>query len=248
MNKILNITVHCMIILISIPQWGLTDLSRTKVKKGIKAYEESQWDEALQHFQDAQLDDPENPVGHFNLGEAHYKRKNYEEALTSYEKSLNTQEIDLKQQIYYNLGNTYAQMNKYQEAIQSYIKALEIDPDDQDAKFNLELVRARLKEMAQKQPMENQQQQQQQQGNQQNQEQSQDQEQKQEQQQQQQQAEQKEEEQQQQPQEAQKTQEKELTKEEAERILQALKSEEKENQKLRKTKSSGAKGRVEKDW
>jgi Ca-activated chloride channel family protein len=244
------------------------DLNRSKVKAGVKAFEESQYDKSLQHFQDALLDDPENPLGHYNVAEALYKNKKYEEAIKSYEKSLNSQDIALREKAFYNLGNSYYQMNKYQEAIQNYIKALELDPNDQDAKHNLELVRAKLKEMAQKQPMQNQQQQQQnQQGGQQDQQQQNQQQDQQQSQQQQQQGEQEQEQQKQQEQqqdlakkdeqqkhqgEEKQTQQidkkKELSKEEAERILQALRSDEKENQKLRRPEQPARRPRVEKDW
>ncbi len=154
-NKI-SIILILLFALGSTSVWA--DLNRSKVKAGVKAFDESQYDKSLQHFQDALLDDPENPLGHYNVAEALYKNKKYEEALTSYEKSLNSQDITLREKAFYNLGNTHYQMNKYQEAIQNYIKALELDPNDQDAKHNLELVRAKLKEMADKQPMQNQQQ------------------------------------------------------------------------------------------
>ena len=244
------------------------DLNRSKVKAGVKAFEDSQYDKSLQHFQDALLDDPENPLGHYNVAEALYKNKKYEEAIKSYEKSLNSQDIALREKAFYNLGNSYYQINKYQEAIQNYIKALELDPNDQDAKHNLELVRAKLKEMAQKQPMQNQQQQQQnQQGGQQDQKQQNQQQDQQQSQQQQQQGEQEQEQQEQQEQqqelakkdEQQKDQgeekqaqqiekNKELSREEAERILQALRSDEKENQKLRRPEQPARRPRVEKDW
>lgn len=244
MNKIISIfTTALLLILFIFTQWAYSDLSRKKTKKGIESYEQAQWDESLQYFQDALLDDPENPTGHFNIGDAQYKRKNYEESLKSYEKAMTTQDVNLKQKSYYNLGNTYYQMNKYQESIQSYIKALDLDPNDADAKYNLELVRAKLKEMAQKQPMQNQPQQQQQQRDQQNQDQNENNNESKEQQ-----REQQQEEQQSQQEQQKSENKKELTKEEAERILQALKSEEKENQKLRRAKQSSQKVRVEKDW
>lgn len=249
MNNIIyrNILIILGVLLIY-QQMGYAELSRKKITKGIKAYENDQFDESLQHFQDALLDDPENPVGHFNVGESLYKKKNYQEALKSYEKALSTQEIPLRQKTYYNMGNTFYQLNKYQEAIESYIKALELDPTDEDAKHNLELVRAKLKEMAQKQPQQNQPQQQQQQGEQQQQ-QNQSGENQQDQKQEQQNQQQDEQDLQKQQQQGQKAEEqKELSKEEAERILQALKSQEKENQKLRRGKTVSQRGRVEKDW
>ena len=253
MKNIYNISIWIVLFLVNamiLP--GRAEMDRSKVMKGIKSFEKEQWDESLQHFQDALLDDPEHPVGHYNVGESLYKKKNYEEALKSYEKALSTPEIAMREKIYYNLGNTYYQLNKYQEAIQSYIKALDLDPDDQDAKHNLELVRAKLKEMAQKQPMENQQQQQRQQSGDQQQSQQQQQgngQEQQENQDQQQQA-QKDDDKQENEQKSAKPQEKqkELTKEEAERILQALKSEERENQKLRQVQRPARIAPVEKDW
>ncbi len=254
-------------VLLFILYWGVAplraDLDRSKINKGIQAYDQNQWDESLKHFQDALLDAPGDPVAHYNVAEALYKKQKYEDALSAYEKALNTPDVDIRQKVHYNMGNTYYQMNKYQEAIQSYIKALELNPEDQDAKHNLELVRAKLKEMAQKQPMQNQQQQQQQQGQsgeqqqqegqqQQNQDQSgEQQQQQQEQQQQMAKGEKNNEAEQQEMQEKQMQQaekKKELSKEEAERILQALRSDEKENQKLRRSRAPAGRARVEKDW
>jgi Ca-activated chloride channel family protein len=252
----LYLLLSLLILLISAGK-SRADLDRSKVKEGIKAYQKSEWDNALQKFQDALLDDPENPVGHYNVGQAFYKKQNYEEALASYEKALNTPDAELREKIYYNQGNTYYQLNKYQESIQSYIKALELNPDDQDAKHNLELVRAKLKEMAQKQPQQNQQQQQQQPGDQQqqsgqNKEQQPNQQQQKQQQQEKAQADQekKEKNKQEDQNKSQQSIEKKkpLTKEEAERILQALRSDEKKNQKLRREKTTAGKAHVEKDW
>ena len=131
------------------------------MKKGIEAYQNEQWDESLNYFQDALIDDPENPKLHFNIAAVQYKKQRYEEALQSLEKAVITDEIVLQQSVYYNQGNVFYQLQKYQEAVQAYKKALDLQPEDQDAKYNLELVRAKLKEMADKQPSQDQQQQQQ---------------------------------------------------------------------------------------
>lgn len=264
-----NLTRTILLLVVSVAflwQPALNAADRTKIKGGVEAFNNEQWDDALNNFQDALVDDPTNPLLHYNVGDALYKKKNYEEAVNSYEKSLNTNDAQLQGKAYYNIGNSYYRLNKYQEAIDYYKKALELDPDDVDAKYNLELVRAKIKEMADKQPMNNQQQQsqekqqdqqqqqQQQEGgekeNQQNAEQQQgNQEQKQQEQQQQEKQQAMEDQQKQEQQQAAQSEEKkELTKEEAERILRALRSKEDENKKLRPMPKRSGKARVEKDW
>ncbi|NIS38748.1 DUF3808 domain-containing protein [Candidatus Saccharibacteria bacterium] len=137
---------------------GLAEVDSDIVEKGMKAYQNEQWDQALNYFQDALLGEPENPLLYFNIATALYKKQKYEEALKSYDKALSTDDVMLQQSIYYNRGNTYYQMQKYKEAINAYKKALDLEPSDRDAKYNLELVRAKLKEMADTQQQQNQQQ------------------------------------------------------------------------------------------
>ena len=131
-----------------------------KLKKGVEAYQNERWDEALSYFQAAVDEDPENPQLQFNLGSALYKKERYEDAAAAFEKSLMTRDIRQQENAYFNQGNAYYRLEKYQEAVEAYKKALDIDPEDQAAKHNLELVRARLKEMADKQQQQQQDQQQ----------------------------------------------------------------------------------------
>lgn len=157
MHRILTILIILFAGQASLPLPGAVD--QGKLKKGIQAYQEEKWDEALNQFQDALLDDPENPQLHFNIGAVQYKKQKYEDALESFEKAILTKNVKLQQSAYYNQGNVYYRLNQYPEAIQAYKKALDLDPGDQDAKFNLELVRAKLKEQSQKQQQQDQQQQ-----------------------------------------------------------------------------------------
>ena len=46
--------------------------------------------------------------------------------------------------IYYNRGNALAYLERYQEAIVSYEKSLSLDPSNEDAKFNLALIKKLL--------------------------------------------------------------------------------------------------------
>lgn len=207
---------------------------RNKVKEGNQFYLQQKYDQALNKYQDALLSNPEDKRIQFNVGNTKYQKKKYEEALKDYQKVIGTEDLKLEQQAYFNMGNTLYRLGKLPESILAYQQALKLDPNDMDAKYNLEYVRRKLKQNAQKQQLKPQQQQQQQQQE------------GQQQQQQQKKSEQKD--QQQQPQQQQRQpKENKLSREDAERILDALKNDEKDIQKKRKMPVTGRRV-VRKDW
>lgn len=233
---------------------------RAKVLEGNRFYAEEKFDEANDKYRDAQVDNPESPIIHFNVGDALYQKRNYEEAMKSFQSAVQkTNDPQLQAQSYYNLGNTLFRLDKWQESIAAYQQALKLNPNDEDAKFNLEYVRRKIKENAQKQPQDQQQQQQNQQQKQEQNQQDQNGEKDQEQQQQQQEGQegeqnkdQNEQQQQEQEEEQQQTAQQqpkpgELSKEDAERLLEALQNQEKEAQKKRQAQVRG-RVRVDKDW
>ncbi len=232
---------------------------RRQVLEGNRHYAEGKYDEANDSYRDAQIDNPESPIIHFNLGDVEHQKRSYEEALKTYHAAIQkSNDPKLQAQAYYNIGNTLFRLNKWPESIQAYQQALKLNPGDEDTKFNLEYVRRQIKQNAQKDPAQQQQNQQQQQSEgqqdqkQENQNQQDDQQQGQQQQEQQQNQEQQNQQEQAQEQDAQQQGEQqmkpgELSKEEAERLLEALQNQEKEAQKKRQAKMSG-RVRVEKDW
>jgi tetratricopeptide (TPR) repeat protein len=226
---------------------------RRQIAEGNKHYAENKFDEANDKYRDAEVANPESPIVHFNIGDALYKKRKYEEALQAYDKALRkSDDVKLQAQAYYNRGNTLFRLNKWPESILEYQQALKLNPNDNDAKYNLEYVRTKIKENAQKQPQnqsrESAGQQQDQQEQQQNQPQEKDQQQEQQQQDQQAQPQQNEKQQEEQQQQSgQKKDKEQLSKEDAARLLEALKNQEKEAQKQRQMKVQG-RARVEKDW
>jgi len=211
---------------------------RKKVESGNELYYQEKYDDASNKYQDALIDEPESPEIQFNIAGSGYKLKKYDEALKGYEKLLSVPDAVFQSKVHYNIGNTLFRSGKIAESILAYKRALELNPDDIDAKFNLEFARNFLKEHAKKEPMPQQNQQQQQ--NDENRE-----EQEQENQQEQQKAEAGEEEN---KEEQQKEEDKEMTKEEAESILRALESDEKKDLKNAKKMKVPGNVRVLKDW
>lgn len=228
--------ITLVIVIIGLPWLLLAQPGRKQLIEGNKLYEEQKYDEANNKYRDALVNNPENPIINFNIGDAQYKKKQYEEALKAYEKSLSVDDVLTQSKAYYNMGNALYRAGNLPESILAYTQALKLNPNDEDAKYNLEFVRAKLKDQAQKQPQSNQQQQQQQQDQQQQQ--GENQEKKDQQQDQQQQPE---------EQQAEEKEQQEMTKEEAERILNALKEDEKDLQKDKKRTQTG-RVRVVKDW
>ena len=243
--------------------WG--DSFSSSNKKGTKAYKRAQehlekgekdkaaesLEEALRFYRDAEIEKPESPELSYNLGNVMHQQEKYQDALERYYRALGSEEIEHQAFSYYNLGNTFYRSGKYPEAIQAYQKCLELTPDDEDAKYNLEFVRKKMKEMLDKeqQRQQNQQQQQQQQSEQQEQQQqTQQQQQEQEDQEQEGQSQPQEPEQQQQQRQEQMEPKEGMTEEEAERILSALKDDEKELLKKQKRAPRGQGRRGGKDW
>ena len=136
---------------------------RSKVNKGNEAFRKGDYEQALTYYKDALLDDPLNEVALFNQAAALYKLKKYDQAIETFQKIIGSKDLELSARAFYNIGNAYFQQNKLVQSIDAYKKALELNPNDFDTKYNLELARAKLKELSKKQKQQNQQQQNQQQ-------------------------------------------------------------------------------------
>jgi len=133
--------------------WGL-------VREGNKLFAEGQFDQALTRYTDAQLEEPDNPSLQYNIGTVLYKQKKYKEAVESFQKVAATaNESDLKEKALYNMGNAYfrqaesaGDIELLSKAVDAYTEALKLDPNDTDAKYNLEVVRRMLELKKQENP------------------------------------------------------------------------------------------------
>jgi tetratricopeptide (TPR) repeat protein len=159
------------------PRWvskllGLLGAGGAPTKQAAKAYAEGDYDKALQKYAEARLDNPESQALAYNIGNAEYRKKKYDEAIKAYQKALHGDDAGLAASSYYNLGNAHFRKGEfsvqsgkqegiedYREAMAMYKKSLELRPDDKNAKRNIEVVQARIKELLEKQKQDNQQQQ-----------------------------------------------------------------------------------------
>ena len=113
---------------------------------------------ALTAYQGAQVRAPESGEPHYNAGNARYRMAEYEESLQVYDESLKFARSELRLRGFFNRGNAAFQTQQYAQAIEAYKEVLRMDPDDADAKHNLELALAQLPPQQQDQEQEEQQQ------------------------------------------------------------------------------------------
>lgn len=113
------------------------------VRQGRAAYDEKQYENALKHFIDAQLADPDNAELYYNIGSAYYKAGKHEEAAAHYKKAMELAQNNdqLKANAWYNLGNAYFRQGDFKSAIDAYQQTLTINAGDKEAEDNLALAR-----------------------------------------------------------------------------------------------------------
>jgi len=215
--------------------------TRSLVNEGVKLYNDQKFADAEVNFKKGTEITPNSFEAKFNLGDTYYKQQRYDEAMQSYQSAMTDAKNDLdKSKIYYNVGNSLLKSQKIKESIGAYKEALKLNPDDQQAKYNLSYALNQLKNKDQNQNQDqnkdqNKDQKDQNKNQQDQNKQNQDPQKKDQQQ------------QDQQQQQSQEQKEQELTKKEAEKILNALKENEKDLQKqLRRVK--GQRVKTEKDW
>lgn len=75
----------------------------------------------------------------FETGNQYYQKENYQEAITNYESVLATGKHSAG--LYFNLGNCYYKLHKIAPAIYNYEKALQLNPNDDEIKTNLDFAR-----------------------------------------------------------------------------------------------------------
>lgn len=227
---------------------GQSQTIRSHVSAGNRAYGKGNYNDAEVAYKKGLLEDPKSREAQSNLGNAYYKQQRFEEAGRQFGNSavVMTEATDRARSLY-NIGNSLFKGDKLQESVEAYKQSLKLNPNDEDARYNLEMARRKLKQQEQQKKQQKQDKKQDQQENkqQQNQDQNKQQQEKQKQEQQNQQNQKQEAQQDQTRQQAQKKNQ--MPKQEAERILEALRNNEKEIQKnLRKREAVRIK--VEKDW
>lgn len=113
--------------------FGWDDLWQTKDQQGISAMQAGDPARAATLFEDGAW-----------RATANYRTENFEEAANAYGQINNANGR-------YNLGNALAKQGRLEESIEAYEQALTLDPENEDALFNKELIEELLKQQEQQQ-------------------------------------------------------------------------------------------------
>ena len=111
---------------------------------GHESYLGGDYDSALESYLDAQARAPKSGEPYYNSANALYRTEEYEEALQSYDESLRHAEGELRARGFFNRGNAAFQQENYPDAVEAYEEVLRVNPEDGDAKHNLELALRRM--------------------------------------------------------------------------------------------------------
>ncbi|WP_414640922.1 tetratricopeptide repeat protein, partial [Archangium sp.] len=120
---------------------GLLETEHPLVRQGRQAYEAGRYEDALSAFEQAKKERPNDPAVEFNRGDALMKLGRYDEAQKAFQQVAEANNLpELRQKATYNLGNVHAMTGNTREALKAYRRALTLNPSDEQARHNYEVL------------------------------------------------------------------------------------------------------------
>ncbi len=145
--------------------------ARGDVSRGNRLYEKGDYAQALTNYKEALQRSPESDIINFNTGTALYKTGEFDQSIEHLQKALLSDDDALKEKAQYNLGNAFYRagmtradqspdlaVKALEKSLGHYERAMEMDKQDEDARFNYDIVKKRLEELKKKQQQQKQQQ------------------------------------------------------------------------------------------
>lgn len=116
------------------------------LREGNKLYHKEKYNNATESYSKALQKAPKDVRANFNQGDALFKLNELDKAKELYQAaySLSTN-TDIKAKAHYNIGNAWYKQEKYEESVKAYKASLKLNPKDMDAKYNLMMAMAKLK-------------------------------------------------------------------------------------------------------
>jgi len=123
----------------SLPALTYAQTDYRTVIKANKLYKEGKFDEAITEYRKAAGTNPQDGIVQYNLTNAIFKKESFDDALVTYDRSIQmVKDYIFREKNIYNKGVSYTRQKKLPESIAEYKTALKINPNDEDARHNLQ--------------------------------------------------------------------------------------------------------------
>ncbi len=146
---------------------AFSDPFSARASEGEELYRAAQYEQAAEYYQKELQEDEDNSVLHFNLGDSLYMMKQYEKAAKEFDEALQTDDLSLQAKSYFNQGKTHYFMGhtarqtdpehtvkEWEKSVEAYEASLQLEPDDDLAKKNLDFVKGALEQLKKDQEQE----------------------------------------------------------------------------------------------
>jgi len=141
-------------ILVSIFSSDINKIARINSLKRFaeEAYKNGEYDKAISSFRTLtdSLGVKEDPIL-LNLGNAYFQQKDTTNAAHFYSRVLSSEDTNLRSLAYQQMGIINKQKNNLQQALADFKASLKSNPDNEDARYNYELLKKIIKEQEQQQ-------------------------------------------------------------------------------------------------
>lgn len=123
-----------------------------EIHKGNLLYLQSQYERAEAQYRAGLKKDSGHTIAEYNLANALHKQKKYDEAIGLHGKlAVTSNDKKIKAASWYNQGVSHTKLKNLEASIESYKNALRLDPNDQQARENLQKALLELKKKQQQQ-------------------------------------------------------------------------------------------------
>lgn len=123
--------------------------------KGNELYKNKQYEDAAAQYKKAADINEKNPKAQYNLGNALYRTKKNADAQKAFDAAAESaKDQSIKSRALYNKGVTFSNEKKLIESIDAYKETLKLNPDDNEARENLQKALNELKKQPPPQPKE----------------------------------------------------------------------------------------------
>jgi Ca-activated chloride channel homolog len=134
-----TLQVFIVVLLISCVATVQAQQPPAALRKGNELYKKNDFENARKEYEKAIAQNPKNAPAHYNAGNTSYRLNNFTDAITSYETTIeNSKEKETRQKAFYNKGVALSKEQKLEESIAAWKEALKLNPNDNEARENLQ--------------------------------------------------------------------------------------------------------------